>query len=172
MVLSALLVTMLVGNWRDRLRRGAQGDLEAGRAIGLAIFAGVLAAILDADWLAWSAAGAAAAISLSVQSLAWAVPGRRTASRRRHRRPRHDTGCCRPLRHTAPRPPLAHRSPTRSRHRHAKSSRPPVRRRTPKSPWAFLSTNAIAAPSGHRPRPSRPSAPPSPADSGASSPSC
>ncbi|MCH7813260.1 MAG: hypothetical protein IID40_04485, partial [Planctomycetes bacterium] len=73
-ILGALLITTLLAGWDERLRKGALGQMSAGSAFGLAIMAGVLAAIFGAQEFALVAAGVAAAASLSVQALSWAFP--------------------------------------------------------------------------------------------------
>ncbi|MCP4247721.1 MAG: serine/threonine protein kinase [bacterium] len=73
-ILFALLITTLLAGWDERLQKGAQGEMSAGSAFGLAVMGGVLALIFGAEEFALVGAGVAAAASLSVQALSWAFP--------------------------------------------------------------------------------------------------
>ena len=71
-VFMGLFVTAMVADWEGRLERGARGELQVGRAVYLAIFAVIAAAVFQAQEFSLVAGAVAAATSLCVQALAWA----------------------------------------------------------------------------------------------------
>ena len=71
-VFLGLFITAMVADWEGRLERGARGELQVGRAVYLAIFAVIAAAVCQAQEFSLVAGAVAAATSLCVQALAWA----------------------------------------------------------------------------------------------------
>ena len=75
-LLGGLLMAAVLSDWQERLRSGARGELSAGSAISVGMFALILAAIFSGgDEPAYYQAGVvAAAVSLIIQAFGWLVP--------------------------------------------------------------------------------------------------
>jgi hypothetical protein len=73
---ASLVIVAFFTNWRERIERGAQGELSPGKAFWTGLFALVVCVVMSGgnDRAMWFAAGTAAAASLVVQAVAWLFP--------------------------------------------------------------------------------------------------
>jgi len=79
-ILLSLMVVITLGNWKKSLQKGAEGRLRVGDAIGKAVFALWVAAMIGgmlhasrSEWAMFIAAAIAGAISIIVQGSGWWV---------------------------------------------------------------------------------------------------